>query len=171
MDLGKLKASDWLMVGGGVAMLLLGFALPWTKIPGDTGDGPFEYFLTGGIAWLLVVTVGVLALLRATGTLPETRPWPVIFLLACAVATLLMVIRVLAGARGLGPFETSRGIGMYGALVWSLITGAGAYLSFTESGGDIKDLTDVEKLKTTLSGGGARRGDDPPPPPPPPSAD
>jgi hypothetical protein len=60
---------------------------------------------------------------------------------------------------------------MYGALVWSLITGAGAYMSFTESGGDIKDLTDVEKLKTTLSGGSARGGDDPPPPPPPPSAD
>ena len=35
MDFSKFKIHDWLMVGGGAAMLILGFALDWTSI--DTG--------------------------------------------------------------------------------------------------------------------------------------
>ena len=42
----------------------------------------------------------------------------------------------------------------------------GGYLNFTSKGGDIKDLTDMDKLKASFAKGDAK-GDDAPPPPPP----
>ncbi len=167
MDFSKFKTSDWLMIGGGAAMLILGFALDWTSV--DTGlgsaggDGPFDYFITGGIAWLLVVAVGVLALLLVMDKLPSTQPWPLIFLGATALATLLMLLRLILGAR----FDfADRGIGMYGAFVWSAVALVGAFLNFQASGGNIKDLTDMDKLKSSFAKGD---GEDAPPPPPPPA--
>jgi hypothetical protein len=168
------EVSDWLMIGGGATMMILGFVLPWSTVSfggiSDSGDGPFDYFLTGGIAWILVVTVGVLALLRAMERLPETQPWPLLFLVAGGLATLLMLLRLLIGGRELIPgLDADRGIGMYLSFVWAAVTAVGAFMSFRESGGDIKDLTDMGKLKNSFS---ARAdGEGAPPPPPPPSAD
>ncbi len=171
MDFSKFKTADWLLVGGGAAMLILGFVLPWSTVSAfgvsESGDGPFDYFLTGGIAWLLIVAVGVLALLRVLGKLPESQPWPLIFLAGAGLATLLMLLRVILGGRELVPgFDADRGIGMYGALIWSAVALAGAFMSFQASGGELSDLTDVDKIKGSFSG-----GDDKPPPPPPPAAD
>ena len=169
MDFSKFTTSDWLMMGGGAAMLILGFVLDWTTV--DTGfgsaggDSPFAYFFTGGIAWLLVVAVGILAFLRVNGSLPETQPWALIFLGATGLATLLMVFRVILGAR----FDfASRGIGMYGALVWAGVAAAGAFMHFKASGGDLNDLKDINKIKESF--GGNSSGDDEMPPPPPPPA-
>jgi len=147
MDLSNFKTSDWLMIGGGVAMLILGFALDWTSVDtgfgSASGDGPFDYFFTGGIAWLLVVAVGALAAANALGKLPSNQPWPLILLAAAALATLLMLLRIILGAR----FDLAdRGIGMFGAFIWSAVALAGAYMSFQSSGGNVKDLTDVDKL-------------------------
>lgn len=143
-------------------MLILGLFLDWTSISqfgvSASGDNPFQYFLTGGIAWILVSAVGVLALLRAGGKLPESQPWPLIFIGATGLSVLLMLLRLILGARFDG---ADRGIGMYGAFVWAAIAAAGAYMKFTESGGDIKDLTDMDKIKDAFD------GDDAPPPPPP----
>jgi len=169
MDFSKFKTSDWLMIGGGVAMLILGFVLSWTSV--DTGlgaaagDGPFNYFFTGGIAWLLVVAVGALTVANVMGKLPATQPWPLIFLGATGLATVLMLLRIILGAR----FDfADRGIGMYGAFIWAAVATAGAFLNFQASGGDIKDLTDVDKLKASFAKGDA--GNDMPPPPPAPPA-
>ena len=162
MDFSKLETPDWIMVGGGAAMLVFGLALDWTSV--DTGrgtvtlDGPFDYLLTGGIAWLLVVAVGVLTLALTTDNLPPTRPWPLIFLGATGAAVILMLIQLLIGGRE----STDRGSGMIGAFVWAAIAFAGAYLNFTSKGGDLKDLTDLDKLKAMLSG-----DDDEIPPTPP----
>ena len=149
-------------------MLVLGFALDWTSV--DTGlgtitlDGPFNYFLTGGLAWILVVAVGALTTALALEKLPNNQPWPLIFLGATGLAVLLMLIQLLIGGRE----GSDRGIGMIGAFIWSAVAMAGAFLNFQASGGNIKDLTDVDKLKSSFS-----KGDDavpPPPPPPPPPA-
>ncbi len=169
MDFSKFKVHDWLMVGGGAAMLVLGMVLDWTSvsIPGfgtTSGDSPFNYFFTGGIAWILVVAVGVLALLNVLGKLPPTQPWPLILLGAAGLATLLMIIRLLLGARFDG---TDRGIGMYGAFVWCVIALAGAVMNFTASGGNLNDLKDMDKLKSSFNSG--KSGGDVPPPPPPPA--
>jgi hypothetical protein len=174
MDFSKLKTSDWLMIGGGIAMLILGFALDWTSIDtgfgSASGDGPFDYFFTGGIAWILVVAVGGLAFANATGKLPATQPWPLIFLGATALAVILMLLRLILGAR----FDfADRGIGMYGAFIWAAVAAVGAFLNFQASGGDIKDLTDMDKLKKSFSNGGDGSSDaavEDAPPPPPPSA-
>lgn len=165
MDFSKFKIHDWLMIGGGAAMLILGFALDWTSIDtgfgSASGDGPFDYFLTGGIAWVLVVAVGVLALLRAAEMLPDNRPWTVIFVGATGLATILMVLRIVLGAR----FDIAdRGIGMWGALVWSGLALAGAVMGFQAGGGHLSDLTDVNKLKESFAS--TSGGDVPPPPPP-----
>ena len=165
MDFSKFKIHDWLMVGGGAAMLILGFALNWTTIDtgfgNASGDGPFNYFLTGGIAWILVVAVGVMALLSVMGKLPEGTPWATIFLGLSGLAVLLMIIQLILGAR----FDfADRGIGMYGALIWALISAAGAFMNFQAAGGSMSDLTDMKKLKSSFSSAG---GDSTPPPPPP----
>ncbi len=169
MDVGRFKIHDWLMVGGGAAMFVLGMVLDWTTYStgfGSTsGDTAFNYFFTGGIAWLLTVGVGVLALLRVLGKLPPTRPWPLIFVGASGVAVLLMLIRIVLGTR----FDfADRGIGMYAALVWSVIVAAGAFIYFTASGGDVNDLKNFDKLKASFSDGSA--DDDYPPPPSPTTA-
>ncbi len=166
MDFSKFKPYDWIMVGGGVAMLILGFALDWTTIDAGafgsaSGDGPFDYFFPGGLAWLLTVAVGVLALLRAGGVLPTTQPWPLILLGLSGLAVLFMLIQLIMGAR----FDfADRGIGMYGAFVWAVIAGVGAFMCFKDSGGELSDLTDMDKIKGSFS------GDDSAPPPPPPDA-
>ncbi len=174
MDFSNFKVSDWLMVGGGAAMLVLGLVLDWTSVDlgpfgSASGDSPFNYVLTGGIAWILVSLVGVLALLDAGGRLPATQPWPIIFLGATGLSLVLMLLQLILGARFDG---ADRGIGMYGAFLWAAIAAAGAYLKFTESGGDLKDLTDMDKLKRSFDGdaAAANQGDDTLPPPPPPPA-
>jgi hypothetical protein len=50
------------------------------------------------------------------------------------------------------------------------VAAAGAFMNFQASGGDIKDLTDVDKLKASFSKGATTSDDMPPPPPPPPPA-
>lgn len=175
MDFKTFKVSDWLMIGGGAAMLILGFALDWTSISeggfSASGDGPFDYFLTGGIAWLLVVAVGVLAVLHKLGKLPTSQPWPLIFLLMAGVAAILMILRIILGGRDLGfGVDGDRGIGMYGAVVWTAVSVAGAFMNFTASGGSLGDLKDMDKMKASFNAGdGTAEGGDTPPPPPPPA--
>ena len=55
---------------------------------------------------------------------------------------------------------------MYVAFLASAGALAGAVLNFRDSGGDLKDLTDLGKLKSSFSGTDRRQ----PPPPPPPSS-
>ncbi len=165
MDFSKFKTPDWLMVGGGAAMLVLGMALDWTSVNTGFGtvtlDGPFNYFITGGLAWILVIAVAVLVVLDKLDKLPASQPWPLIFLGATGVATILMLLQLLIGGRE----GTDRGMGMIGAFIWAAVALAGAYLNFQASGGDIKDLTDMNKLKASFS-----KGDDDMPPPPAPPA-
>lgn len=170
MDFSKFKTPDWLMIGGGAAMLVLGFALDWTSVDtgfgSASGDGPFDYFFTGGLAWLLVVAVGALAAANAMGKLPPSQPWSLILLGGAGLAMILMLLRILLGAR----FDfADRGIGMYGAVVWTAIALAGAFMNFQATGGNVKDLTDIDKLKASFSKGDAGNGNDMPPPPPPPA--
>ena len=164
MDFSKFKIHDWLMIGGGAAMLILGMALDWSSYGGYSGDGPFDYFFTGGLAWILVVAVGVLALLNVLGKLPAAQPWPLIFLGASGLAAILMILRIILGGRDVGGFNVDRGTGMYAAVVWTGISVAGAFLNFTASGGNLNDLKDMDKLKSSFSKGD---GDVPPPPAPP----
>ncbi len=176
MDLSKFKTSDWLKVGGGLGFLIFGF-VSWVKVEAgpfsDSGGNVFDFFFTGTIPWILVIGTAVLTVLIVMGTIKAgSVPWPLVMLAATALATLLMLIRFLfnpiegkdlieAGGGSVG-----RGIGMILSLVATIVALVGAVLGFQESGGDLGDLKDMNKLKGQF--GGASGGSTPPPPPPPP---
>ena len=180
MDLSTFKTSDWLMVGGGLAFLIAGF-LPWFSFAGFTAQTAFNFFFTGTLPWLLVVAVGVLAFLAAAGifTLPENLPAPIIFLGATALSTLLVLLRVIIGFRvgpmGSAGFSFDRGIGLFLGLIAAGVATAGAYMNFTASGGDLKQLAgDLQSKAKSATAGSESSGNPAPPPPdaaPPPPSD
>mgnify|MGYP001249728746 CR=1 FL=1 len=172
MDLSKFKTSDWLKVGGGVVMLVAGF-LSWYSYDVSfvsvsyTG---FDFFFTGIIPWLLLVAVGVLTFLAVAGIfkLPSSIPAPLVFLAASALATILVLIRFTGPGHDVpDEIDMSRGAGLFLALAAGIACTAGSAMGFKESGGDLNDLKDMNKIKGQF-GGAATGGGTPPPPPPPP---
>lgn len=166
MDLSKFKTSDWLKVGGAVAVLI-GYFLDWTSIPGagDFNLSGSDFFFRGTLPWLLVVAVGILTFLMAGGVMkPGKLPWPLIFLAATALATLLVLIYVIHPSYS-GVSDIGRGFGSILTLIGAAVALFGSVTGFKESGGDFNDLKDMSKIKGAFQGGG---GDDSAPPPPPP---
>jgi hypothetical protein len=177
MDLGKFKTSDWLKIGGAIVFLIFGF-LDWVTIEGpggiDAGGGGnvFDFFWTGTLPWILVLGTGILTFLLVNGTMKAGNlPWPLIMLAATGLAALLLLIRIIfnpiEGSDAVEAFGGSigRGIGMIVSVLGGLVAFAGAFLGFKESGGELSDLKDMNKLKSQF--GGHASGDTPPPPPPP----
>lgn len=181
MDLSKVKVHTWLMAVGALVTLICGLAMDWAKVSEGgftvSGNNAFDYFFTGGLAWLLTVAVGVLAVLHATGQLRSSNaPWPLIMIGAAALALLLMLLRLIIGGGEEQGVDLDRNTGMYLTFIGVAITAAGAFMNFTASGGDIKDLTDPNKLKQAfdrpdgLNPPQAPPAGGTPPPPPPPSS-
>ena len=181
MDFSKFKTSDWLKTGGAVAFLIFGL-FPWTKVSAfgfsESGDNVFDFFFTGIIPWLLIIGTGVVSVLLLMGKIPKSSlPWPVIMLAATGLAALLLLLRLVVNPYEVGGFDldgsgvdVGRAFGMYLSVLSGLAVFAGAFLGFKESGGDINDLTDVNKLKSQFNVGGGAPGSTPPPPPPPASS-
>ena len=184
MDLSKFKTSDWLKIGGGVGFLIFGF-FNWISYSVDDGafgasgsDGNvFDFFFTGTIPWILVIGTAVITVLLVMGTLkPGSLPWPLIMLAAtvrwqCCLLLIRLLFNPLDGkdeAEALG-IDVGRGIGMWLSTLSAIVALVGAFLGFKESGGDLNDLKDMNKLKGQFSGAGGD-GVAPPPPPPPPGA-
>jgi hypothetical protein len=164
LDLSKFRPGDWLLLAGAAVMLIFGLALDWSTDGGLSGDNAFNYFFTGGLSWLLVVAAGIVAVLLALDAIkPGTTPWPVLLVLGTGLATILMFIRLLLGGRN----DFGRGPGMWVAFLAAAAAFAGAFLNFTQSGGTISDLTDVDRLRGSFKGSGGRSAPPPPPPPPP----
>lgn len=192
MDLSKFKTSDWLKVGGAIAFFIFGF-FSWLTIDGLGAFGGtdsfnvFHFFWTGTLPWILIMLTGVVTVLLVLDILkPGNLPLPLIMLAASALAAFLLLMRFifnpfdgkdLIEAAG---FDVGRGFGMIVCVVAGLVVLAGSFLGFTESGGNIHDLKDVDKLKsqfgmTAKADGGTTPpppspGSTPPPPPPPPPA-
>ncbi|MFT4864256.1 MAG: hypothetical protein ACI8RE_000436 [Ilumatobacter sp.] len=183
MDFSKFKTSDWLIVGGGGAMFIAGF-LPWVTVSVgafSSSGNAFEFFFTGTLPWLLLIAVAVIAGLLVLEKMPAgDTPWPLILLAGAALATLLVLIRLIFNpleGSGLG-VDVGRGIGMFLGVIAAIAIAAGAFLNFQASGGELSDLTDMDKLKASFSGGSSGDADgdnmppppaDTPPPPPPPA--
>jgi len=157
----KFRASDWLMAGGGALMLVSGW-LPWVKALGPGGlskANAFDFTVTGALPWLLLVGTGVIAVLVAGRVIPAAGlRWPLTFLFANAGATLLVLIRLLFDPiDGKDAFQAEGGsltigVGLYGAVIAGALATTGAVKSYTEHGGSLRDLTDVEKLKAAFAG-------------------
>lgn len=158
MDFSRFKTNDWLVVGGGALMLIAGFLTWYTvDVPSDLPRearsfvpkfSGFDYTLTGLIPWILLVGIAVVTVLTVGGVLKANVP-PMAFLGLAAIATLLIIIRLIAGIGHGAPSEVSesRGIGLWLALLAGIISTAGAFLSFQAAGGNIRDFTDPNKLK------------------------
>ncbi|MEK7426790.1 MAG: hypothetical protein AAB131_23465 [Actinomycetota bacterium] len=173
MDLSKFKTSDWMKVGGG-GLMLVAYFLKWWKVDTDFGDVGFKgsnYFFTGTVPWLLLLAVGVLTFLGAAGVfkLPGSVPAPLVFLAASALSLLLVLVRFFSDGVDTGGVDSglTRGIGLFLALAAAVVVLVGSVLGFKESGGDLNDLKDMNKLKSSFGGGTDGGGSTPPPPPPP----
>jgi len=176
VDFGRFRTCDWLLVGGGALMLVFGMVLDWASKGVISGNGPFTYFFTGGIAYLLVVAAGVVTFLLAGGLISAgTTPWPTFLVAGTGLATLLMLIRLALGADTDG-VDLHRASGMYVAFVASGISLAGAVIEFRSSGRSWHDLLERSSWTGTTDGEplpvppppppGSGRTDPPPPPPP-----
>ena len=176
MDLSKFKTSDWLIVGGGLGFLVFGTFVGWIRFSGggqsESDGNAFDFFLTGTVPWILVIGAAVVTFLLAGGVIkPSRTPWPLIVLLATALGTLLVLLRLLFPTMGedteildeLG-VDVGRGVGLWLSTVSAIVATVGAWLNFQASGGTVKDLTDFDKLGSAFR----RPGGAPQPPPPPP---
>jgi hypothetical protein len=176
VDFSKFKTSDWLVVGGGAGMLIFGLFLDWAKVGGASGNNAFDYFFTGGIAWLLIVGAAVVTFLLVAGVMKAgSLPWPLIILGATGLGALLMLLRLILGGgeEGAGGFtvDLDRAAGMYLSFIAAIVAAVGGVMRFKESGGDLSDLKDINKIKESFStGGDSPSGGMAPPPPPPPAA-
>jgi hypothetical protein len=179
VDLSKLKTSDRLKVGGALGFLIFGF-FTWVEVEafgvvGDSGN-VFDFFWTGVLPWILIIGAGVVTLLLATDTLKRSNiPWPLITFAATALGALLVLLRLLFNPlEGKDTIEdvggdVSRGFGLYLSTISAIVAAVGGFLGFKESGGDLNDLKDMNKLKSSFGGSGSSSssGSSTPPPPPP----
>ena len=88
-----LKVNDWLVVAGGVLVLVFGLFrwFSWevsvenvVEVPEQTSNA-FDYLLTGVVPWLLIVGAAIVTVLLATEALrPGNVPWPLVLLAATA---------------------------------------------------------------------------------------
>lgn len=175
MDVSKFKTSDWLKIGGGALMLIAGF-LPWGRFEfggfGSRSWNAFGFFFRGTIPWLLVVGVGVIAFLLITDMMKAgSTPWSLIMIGAAGLATLLVLIMLLTGPSKDG-VDLDRGIGLFLGFIAAVASLVGSVMGFKESGGDLNDLKDFDKLKSAFgsrgsgsAGGSGGSGSSPPPPP------
>ncbi|MFP5487739.1 MAG: hypothetical protein ACLGHQ_05480 [Acidimicrobiia bacterium] len=170
MDISKIKTNDWLIIGGAIGMLIFGTFLDWISVDvgfgSVSGGNAFDFFFTGTVPWILVIAAGVITFLRTQDKLGEQLPWNLVLVLGTALAAVLLIIRILfnPGMDGAG-----RGIGMILSVLSGLAAAAGAVMAFLAAGGQISDLTDVDKLKGAFDksgAGGSTAGDATPPPPP-----
>ena len=171
VDLAKMKPSDWMKAGGGL-VFFIGYLMKWWGYTyrglGTVGLNGSHYFFTGTVPMLLLLAVAVVTVLRtAVGTKLPSLPWPLVILGATALSGLLVIIRFFSdGANGV----LDRKIGLFLALIGAIAALVGAVLGFKESGGDLSDLKDINKIKKEFGLGGDAGASTPPPPPPPPGS-
>jgi len=151
MDVSRFRVGDWVLVAAGAVMLVLGLAVHWATINVDGhsvggAHNAFDYFFTGGLAWLLVVAAGVITFLLAARTIePGATPWTRLILGGAALATLLMLIRIIIGGGadqriGNQDVTLDRGAGMFIALIAAIGALVGALLNLREEGDSISAI-------------------------------
>lgn len=179
MDVSKFRVGDWVVAGAGATMLVLGLAVPWVAVSyrgQDLGGArtAFDYPLTGGLAWLVVVAAGVVTFLRAAGLLetPVGVPWTRLVVLGTALAVVLLVLRIALGAGDDSRADLGRGPGMTIALLAALTGLVGGWLNHRAEGGTSGDLWSFGRSRpatphrsTDLPPPSVARDDLPPPPP------
>jgi hypothetical protein len=111
MDLAKLRRADWMVLGGGVVLVIGLFAFAWYSVGGFTAAATSSPYAIWGILALIVAIVIVidyaLALFSPQTQMPTTKYGrDLTRLAACALLLLLLLIKFLAhiGSFGWGFF-------------------------------------------------------------------
>jgi hypothetical protein len=174
MDLSKISKGGQIFAGAGLVYFIASF-LNWFSfdVPGfpEAGiaatsvdaSGWDVGFLWCGL-WALALLAGaVMLVLPAFGVSVPKLP-AVGYLAAAGLGALFTLLKLLIGESD--PWE--RSIGLYLAVIAVGAAVFGAFLMFQESGGQLSDLTNPDKLKASFGGGSspAAPGMTPPPPPP-----
>lgn len=175
MDLSKISKGGQIFAGAGIVYFIASF-LPWYSIDipaelkgfyvGDTSVNAWGDlgFLWGSMWALLLVAGAVLLILPAFGVTAPKVP-TISYLAVGALAVLFTLLKLVIGEDD--PIKSSFGI--YLAVLAAAGAAFGAFLMFKESGGDLNDLKDMNKIKSQFGGsGGPSMGGGTPPPPPPP---
>ncbi len=174
MDFSKFKTPDWLIIGGGIAVFIGGLLFDWISVDAGpfgsvSGGNAFDFTLTGALPWLLVVASAVVTVLVLMEVLSKDQaPWTMIVLAATGLSAVLLLIRIIFNP-GVGD-GVDRGMGMYLTFIGVVVAAAGAFMNFQASGGNLKDLTDLDKLKSSFAKNDSKGDEMPPPPPPAPPA-
>lgn len=174
MDISKFRIGDWVLVIAGAVMLVLGLALNWATIHANGRNyggarNAVDYPFTGGLAWLLTVGAGIVTFLLAAGLMRRGKtPWTRLIVGATALATLLMLLRLLLGGgadQRIGNQDVSlgRGAGIYVSLIAAAAALVGALMNLRAEGDSLRSI-----VSTVSSGSKRPDGGSLPPPPPPP---
>ena len=168
MDIKSFKPSTWLMTVGALVMIISGLFLDWAKIEmfgfSETAGNAFDW-ARGWIAWILVIAVGGTALATAAGKSVGRSNLPLVQTALSGIALLLMLLLMITGPDKDG-IDLDRAFGLWLSFLATIAVFAGSVMNLTESGGNLKDLTDVNKLKDSFGSSGESGGSTPPPPPP-----
>jgi len=153
MDFSKFKTNDWLIIGGGLGMLIFGTFFDWLKFGGFSAANAFDFFFTGTVPWILLIGAAVVTFLRVQGTIKDGGvPWSLVIAYVTVLAAVLLLIRIIFNP-GAGS-NIDPATGMILSVIAGIVAAAGGVLSFTASGGSIKDLADVNKVKAAFTSGG-----------------
>lgn len=133
------STSSWIMATGG-AVMVISFALGWSSAGDQSGDNPFHYPFTGGLAWVVLLVAGVAAFARSQRIDPVVSLPPIAWVVATDIALVLMVLCVIAGGRTIdtatGPVTVDRGPGMWTGLAGAVIASTGAVLGWVAASRD-----------------------------------
>ena len=158
MDLSKISKGGQIWAGAGIVFFIASF-LPWytAEYKGVSGIGGASVdanawgdlgFLWGSL-WALLFLAGIaLLVLPAFGVAVPKLP-AVAYMAVAGLATVFTLLKLLIGED-----------------VAAAAAAFGGFMMFKESGGELNDLKDMNKLKGQF--GGNTGGGTPPPPPPPP---
>jgi hypothetical protein len=169
MDLNKITTGGKIFAGAGLLYFIFSF-FNWYSVD-SAYAGILDISATGwnvGFLWctlwaLLFLAGAVLLVLPAFGIAAPKVP-AVAFLAVGALATFFTVLRLILGE---GDYW-SAAFGIYVAVLAAAAATFGGLTLFKESGGDVNDLKDFNKLKSQFTSTGGDTSSAPPPPPPPP---
>jgi len=167
VDLTRISRGAQIWAVAGIVYFIASF-LKWYGIDdefqGFNFDVSFNAWDLGflwGILWALLFIAGAILLVLPAFGVNVPRLPAIAFLLVAALATLFTLLKLIIGEDE--PIETSFGIFL--ALVAAAVATFGGYLMFKESGGDLADLRNPDRLRSSFGATGNRTSVPPPPPP------
>jgi hypothetical protein len=154
MDFSTFKTADWLVIVGGVMMLIAGF-LEWFDA-GPVSPNAFDFTVTGLIPWLLLVGAAVLTFLLAGEVIKAgATPWPMILLTLTLLGAVLVLVRLIIGAdlsdvvdlAGEPDLALSRSGGLWVAAIGGAVAATGGVMMSRAAAGRPSDLPDLQKIR------------------------